>query len=510
MSRHRNPAALFHGKAVMSILQPIVRRVLSAGARHSLILLAAAAASGRIAPQAQASRLLVSSGDRVLRYAETAGDFMDVFLAAGSGGLTRSQGLAFGPDGSLYVSSQDSQSVLRFDGNTGAVLGVFVPRGSGGLTLPMGLAFGPDGNLYVSSFGTSSILRYDGRTGAFLSAFVPAGSGGLDGPTGVTFGPDGSLYVGCGANNSILRYNGRSGAFIDVFVPASRQGLYAPVDPVFGPDGNLYVNNYYANSVMRYDGKTGASLGAFVPANSGGLSGPTSLVFGPDDNLYIASADNDSILRYQGTNGAFIDPFVSRGSGGLISPAWLLFSPPAAPTGLTTTVVSSSQINLAWTGSGEDEEAFTLWRKDAGGVFNRIAVLSPKLTSFADTGLRPNTAYTYRVRATHGYYASRWSNEASATTLSPPAAPTGLSAHAASSSQINLSWTENSRSEMAVTIWRKNGSADYSRIAVLGPSTSRYADTGLRPNTTYTYRARAINYGGASDWTNEASGTTLR
>src|SRR5947209_339168 len=100
----------------MSTLHPSVRRALSAGARNSLILLATVVASGRITPPAQASHLLVSSGDGVLRYAETTGAFIDSFVGPGSGGLARSQGLAFGPDGNLYVSSQESQSVLRFDG----------------------------------------------------------------------------------------------------------------------------------------------------------------------------------------------------------------------------------------------------------------------------------------------------------------------------------------------------------------------------------------------------------
>src|SRR3954447_14839238 len=60
----------------------------------------------------------------------------------------------------------------RLDLTTGAWLGAFVAAGSGGLTDPDGMAFGHDGNLYVSSLFTHQVLRYDGRTGAFLGPLV--------------------------------------------------------------------------------------------------------------------------------------------------------------------------------------------------------------------------------------------------------------------------------------------------------------------------------------------------
>jgi probable HAF family extracellular repeat protein len=87
----------------------------------------------------------------------------------------------------------------------------------------------------------------------------------------------------------------------------------------------------------------------------------------------------------------------------------------------------------------------------------------------------------------------------------PPPSPSGLSASALSSSQARLTWTDNSLIETAFALWRKRGTADWSRIAVLAPNTAQFTDSGLTPATSYTYRVRAIGLGGASDWTNEGA-----
>src|SRR4051794_11381014 len=59
--------------------------------------------------------------------------------------------------GDLFVSSGNTNSILRYDGVSGATLGAFVSAGSGGLDSPQGLTFGPDGSLYVSSSGNDSV-----------------------------------------------------------------------------------------------------------------------------------------------------------------------------------------------------------------------------------------------------------------------------------------------------------------------------------------------------------------
>jgi streptogramin lyase len=462
-----------------------------------------------LAPQAQARRLLVSSYDSVLRYHAATGEFTDAFVPPGSGGLSWSHGLAFGPDGNLYVASLDTNAILRYHGQTGAFIDTFIPAGRGEMEGPVGLVFGPDGNLYVSSFSTDSILRFDRRTGSFLDVFVPTASGGLDGPTDLVFGPDGHLYVGNAIDNSVLRYDGRTGAFLNLFVRGGDGGTYGPAGIAFGPDGNLYVSSYHNHTVSRHDGKTGVLLNRFVPAGSGGLSGPTHLTFGPDGHLYVASSDNDQVLRYNGATGVFIDAFVFAGSGGLRGPTWLAFTHLEPPTDLTSSVVSRSQMDLSWTDNSEDETAFAIWRKTGSGEYTRIAVLAPNVTRYRDSGLTADTTYTYRVRATSRLDGSAWSNEASGTTFPvPPSAPSGLKVTGVASTAVSLAWTDGSRNETGFGIWRRDGNGVWARVGVSAANDPTFTDRSVSPRTRVTYRVRAHNGGGASGWTNEVTVTT--
>ncbi|MDQ7054057.1 MAG: fibronectin type III domain-containing protein [candidate division KSB1 bacterium] len=78
--------------------------------------------------------------------------------------------------------------------------------------------------------------------------------------------------------------------------------------------------------------------------------------------------------------------------------------------------------------------------------------------------MNPNSTYTYRVRAFNADGNSGYSNEASATTQSqpnPPAAPSNLTATAVSTSQIDLSWTDNSNNEDGFKIERKDHGIDH-------------------------------------------------
>ncbi len=91
---------------------------------------------------------------------------------------------------------------------------------------------------------------------------------------------------------------------------------------------------------------------------------------------------------------------------------------PAAPSGLTATAVSSSQINLGWTDNASNETGFKIERRTGTAAYAQVATVGANATSYSNTGLAANTLYTYRVRATNGAGDSATSNEASATTSS--------------------------------------------------------------------------------------------
>src|SRR6266540_583665 len=186
---------------------------------------------------------------------------------------------------------------------------------------------------------------------------------------------------------------------------------------------------------------------------------------------------------------------------------------PAAPTNLLATAVSSSQINLSWTDNATTEDGFQIERCSGAGctAFTQIATVGPNVTAYSNTGLAASTSYSYRVRANNGAGSSAYSNTATATTsLTAPAAPTNLLATAVSSSQINLSWTDNATNEDGFQIERCSGAActAFTQIATVGPNVTAYSNTGLAASTSYSYRVRANNGAGSSAYSNTATATT--
>jgi hypothetical protein len=93
-----------------------------------------------------------------------------------------------------------------------------------------------------------------------------------------------------------------------------------------------------------------------------------------------------------------------------------------------------------------------------------------------------------------------------------PTTPSGLSATATSSSQINLSWTASTSScAVSYNIFRSTTSGftpSTSNQIASGVNGTSFSDTGLAASTTYFYLVEATNSGGTSSPSNQASATT--
>ena len=98
---------------------------------------------------------------------------------------------------------------------------------------------------------------------------------------------------------------------------------------------------------------------------------------------------------------------------------------PNAPTGLSATVFSNSQIDLAWTDNASNETGEILQRCSGASCSNfaQIYDLAANTISKSDTGLSGGTAYCYRVDAYNGNGSSNWSNQAGDITFTPTPTP---------------------------------------------------------------------------------------
>ena len=95
------------------------------------------------------------------------------------------------------------------------------------------------------------------------------------------------------------------------------------------------------------------------------------------------------------------------------------------------------------------------------------------------------------------------------TTTVVPVAPSNLTGTVASTTQINLSWTDNSTNETGFKIERKTGTDTYAVVGTTATDITTFSNTGLTPSTTYTYRVYSNNaVGNSLTYSNELIITT--
>ena len=174
-----------------------------------------------------------------------------------------------------------------------------------------------------------------------------------------------------------------------------------------------------------------------------------------------------------GSHGGYGDVGQYTLSGTIVQPVNYV----AAPANLTASVISASQVNLAWTDQSANEAGFTIQRStDGGSTWVNLATLPTNATSFSDTAVQGGVMYLYRVYAEGAAVNSAYSNTASATIV--PSAPTGLVAAGVSTSQINLTWLDVS-GETGYRIERSLDGSTWSQVGTTSADITSFQNTGL-------------------------------
>ena len=222
---------------------------------------------------------------RVATYDANNGKFLGDLVPSSFPGQFNPRGVVIGPDGDLYVSSFDTTNPLagyitRFDLDAGGSQIVAANDGDGlaepgeiaDLHRPDGLTFGPDGKLYVTSFrasaaDTDKILIINAAAGVESSQIALDAVGQPRAfAQAIAFGPGGKLFAPISGNGpdtgSVRAYDVSTGTYTAFISPGGALG--APLHLTFGQTDP---------ATLAYDTKSGAEIGRqFASAGTAGNS----------------------------------------------------------------------------------------------------------------------------------------------------------------------------------------------------------------------------------------------
>ena len=382
--------------------------------------------------------------------------------------ITNAGGIAVDTLDNIYVTASNTVIKVASSGVSNVVATVT----ASGASL-QGIAFKQNGLLAVCDAGRNGILLINPNTGIvttnagfhgkgdFFNAnnVDPSNTARFFQPAGVVETGDGTLIVSDYGNHRVKRVLA-SGA----------------VTNLYGVTSNDWVNPYKGHA----DGTV------VIPDKAGGVAArlPNGVALAPDGSVYVTE-DYYHIIRH--VTGAGLKPVV-----------W----PPAAPAGLAATA-GYGQVNLQWTASSGATNYNIKRSLSSGGPYtNTLAVTAA--TTFTDTNVIDGTNYYYVVSASNSGGESVNSSEVSATPLFSPV-PTILLPITTTSGQVNLTW---STSAGATSYNVKRAYSSGGPYATIGNSTSTsYPDTAVSSGTTYYYVVSALNPGGESANSLEASAT---
>jgi len=186
----------------------------------------------------------------------------------------------------------------------------------------------------------------------------------------------------------------------------------------------------------------------------------------------------------------------------------LVYKPATAPT-LSASLASNTSIQLVWSDLYDNETGFRIDRRlGISKTWTTLATLDADTTGYTDAGLQPGISYSYQVFAMLNGGLSAPSTKATVTTPAVPAAAGKLAATVLSSSQIQLTWADNSTDETGFKIERSADGVNFTLVSTAAPNITSFTDTNLSPTTNYSYLILATNTQGDAAPSNMIAATT--
>lgn len=209
----------------------------------------------------------VAAGGSVTRRGLTGLQVGEPLGSSGAGRLSAANGVAVGPDDSVYVT--DAAAIARvavFDRN-GAYVRSF---GEGALVAPTGINVGPDGSVFVTDAANKNVTKFKADGTVAWAAALRSGLGTATPSDCAYFPKSDSLLVASQynyLNPLVFVYNASTGAFKGVW----GQGCYYLSGIAVDKDGNVFVSDFWDKKIKRLDS---SGTGAVVEVLGSGYTYP--------------------------------------------------------------------------------------------------------------------------------------------------------------------------------------------------------------------------------------------